>query len=182
MGTRQRVIELRHRGSSLTQIARELGIAKSTVVYHLRRAGEEPDQRFNRRYDWAEIQAYYDAGNSVTECQQRFGFSRETWHAARLRGDVVSRPQAMPLDELLSRPRNRCHIKQRLIKLGLKENRCEACGIEDWLGRPLSMALHHVNGEGDDNRFENLQLLCPNCHSQTHNFAGRKRSASRGST
>jgi predicted HNH restriction endonuclease len=37
------------------------------------------------------------------------------------------------------------------------------------------MALHHVNGDGRDNRLENLQLLCPNCHSQTENFSGRGR-------
>jgi 5-methylcytosine-specific restriction endonuclease McrA len=42
-------------------------------------------------------------------------------------------------------------------------------------GRPLSMALHHVNGDGRDNRLENLQLLCPNCHSQTANFSARGR-------
>jgi hypothetical protein len=62
-----------------------------------------------------------------------------------------------------------------LISAGLKANRCEVCGIEEWLGAPLSMALHHVNGDGSDNRLENLQMLCPNCHSQTENFAGRKR-------
>jgi 5-methylcytosine-specific restriction endonuclease McrA len=42
-------------------------------------------------------------------------------------------------------------------------------------GAPLAMALHHSNGNGLDNRLENLQLLCPNCHSQTENFAGRGR-------
>ena len=35
------------------------------------------------------------------------------------------------------------------------------------------MALHHVNGDGLDNRIENIALLCPNCHSQTPNFSGR---------
>jgi 5-methylcytosine-specific restriction endonuclease McrA len=35
------------------------------------------------------------------------------------------------------------------------------------------MALHHINGDRLDNRLENLELLCPNCHSQTETFAGR---------
>jgi hypothetical protein len=83
----------------------------------------------------------------------------------------------MPLDRLLVADtyRSRHNVKLRLIGQGLKENRCERCGITDWRGQPLAMALHHVNGDGRDNRLENLQLLCPNCHSQTENFAGRGR-------
>jgi 5-methylcytosine-specific restriction endonuclease McrA len=68
---------------------------------------------------------------------------------------------------------NRGHLKGRLLGAGLKEGRCELCGINEWRGEPLSLALHHVNGDGQDNRLENLQLLCPNCHSQTPNFSGR---------
>jgi 5-methylcytosine-specific restriction endonuclease McrA len=37
----------------------------------------------------------------------------------------------------------------------------------------MSMALHHVNGDGQDNRLENLRFLCPNCHAQTPNYGGR---------
>jgi 5-methylcytosine-specific restriction endonuclease McrA len=90
---------------------------------------------------------------------------------------LVSRPHAAPVVDYLVRGRsvNRTHLKGRLLAAGLKQNRCEQCGIEDWLGKPLSMALHHVNGEGADNRLENLMMLCPNCHSQTENFSGRGR-------
>jgi 5-methylcytosine-specific restriction endonuclease McrA len=68
---------------------------------------------------------------------------------------------------------NRFHLKGRLLSSGLKKNRCEECGISHWREKSLSMALHHVNGDRHDNRLENLQLLCPNCHSQTPNFSGR---------
>jgi hypothetical protein len=68
---------------------------------------------------------------------------------------------------------SRGHLKRRLLEEGLKSNRCETCGLTEWRGAPLSMALHHLNGDGLDNRLENLVLLCPNCHAQTPNFSGR---------
>jgi biotin operon repressor len=135
-------------GLSGSAIARELGISKSTVSYHKRRLGHSIDARCNRRYDWAAVQRFYDAGHSITECQLQFGFARKTFVDAAKRGDIRTRPQAMPIDALLSAPRNRTHLKKRLFAAGLKENRCEVCGLTEWLGRPLSMALHHVNGMG----------------------------------
>ena len=59
------------------------------------------------------------------------------------------------------------HVKRRLVRAGLQEERCSACGIVDWLGARLALELHHVTGVGDDNQLENLTPLCPNCHSQT---------------
>ncbi|HEV2785884.1 MAG TPA: helix-turn-helix domain-containing protein [Solirubrobacteraceae bacterium] len=171
----EEVRRLLQEGLSQAEVARRTGRSKSTVSWHARRLDRAIDDRCARRYDWSEIQAYYDAGHSITDCQLRFGFSRQSWHEAQRRGKVRARPHAMPVDQLLSGPRNRRHVKQRLLNAGLKQNRCERCGIDEWLGAPLSMALHHVNGDGSDNRLENLQMLCPNCHSQTENFAGRNR-------
>ena len=91
------------------------------------------------------------------------------------RGDIDPRPCEMPIDHLLVAGRdqtNRTHLKNRLLKAGLKKNRCERCGITEWQGQPLSMQLHHINGDGKDNRLGNLELLCGNCHSQTPNYGG----------
>lgn len=173
--TRDRVRELLAQGLNHSEIARTLGLSKPTVSYHARSLGVPASDKYNVRYDWAEVQRFYDAGNSVTACMRHFGFARETFWDAVQRGVVRTRPQATPIHDLLvaGRKRNRGHLKLRLIGAGLKENRCEECGISEWRGRPLSLALHHINGDGRDNRLENLALLCPNCHSQTDNFAGR---------
>ena len=162
-------------GLTQAEIATRLGLWRSTVAYHVRRFGTPIDDRFARRYDWAEVQRAVDAGSSRRDCMVRFGFSRDAWGKAVKRGDIVPNDWVTSLDELLvtGRRRQRGHIKMRLIGAGLKENCCEECGIRDWREKPLNMALHHMNGDGADNRLENLKLLCPNCHAQTANYGGR---------
>lgn len=173
--TQARVARLLDEGLAQAEIARRLGISKSTVCYHVRTLGHEADERCNRRYDWDAIQRFYDEGHSITACQLRFGFSRRTWNDARLRGAVRSRPQATPPDAFFvaGRLRNGLHVKLRLLAAGLREDRCDICGVTDWRGERLAIELHHVNGDRRDNRLENLQLLCPNCHSQTDSWGGR---------
>jgi hypothetical protein len=177
--TRSKLAALLEQGLTLADAARALGISKPTASYHARALGIPPQAK--PRYDWEEVQRYYDAGHSITACQMRFGFARKSFTDAVKRGVLVTRPQAAPIDTYLvsGRHTNRSHLKRRLLATGLKQNRCERCGIESWLGEPLSMALHHVNGDGLDNRLENLVLLCPNCHAQTPNYSGRGRRAGR---
>ena len=64
-------------------------------------------------------------------------------------------------------------LKHRLLKEGVKFNVCECCGLSEWQGVPISLEIHHINGNNRDNRIENLQLLCPNCHALTDNYRGR---------
>lgn len=61
-------------------------------------------------------------------------------------------------------------LKLKLIKEGYKENKCEKCGISEWQGEKLNCQLHHIDGNPNNNNLDNLQILCPNCHSQTDNF------------
>ena len=64
-------------------------------------------------------------------------------------------------------------LLKRLIESELKERKCEKCGITEWMGEDISFHLHHKDGNHNNNKFENLEILCPNCHSQTDNFSGK---------
>lgn len=83
-----------------------------------------------------------------------------------------------PLEEILienSTYINSNHLRERLIKDGCKEPKCEICGLSHWLEKPIRLELHHINGNRTDNRIENLMILCPNCHSQTDNYRGKNK-------
>ncbi|HWI22862.1 MAG TPA: HNH endonuclease [Baekduia sp.] len=157
-------------------IAAELGVSPPTVCYYLRRLGVP--KQIQRKYDWAAVQAYYDAGHTGRECIRHFGMANKTFHDAIHRGVMFVRPREMPISELLSSVRSRHHLKQRLLKAGLLQAHCAECEIDSWRGAPLALQLHHINGIGTDNRLENLMLLCPNCHSQTENWGGRNKTRS----
>lgn len=53
--------------------------------------------------------------------------------------------------------------------------KCEICGITEWNNKPLVFHIHHIDGCPTNNNLDNLQLLCPNCHSQTDNYSNKKR-------
>jgi hypothetical protein len=38
----------------------------------------------------------------------------------------------------------------------------------------MSLIIDHINGVGDDNRLENLQIVCPNCAATLDTHCGRK--------
>ena len=88
---------------------------------------------------------------------------------------------------------NKCQgeysVKKRFIKDGvwhynmatylkrIRGNKCEDCGITEWLGREISMHVDHIDGDRTNNTYDNLRILCPNCHSQTPTFASKNVSA-----
>ena len=68
---------------------------------------------------------------------------------------------------------NKYNYKQ-LIKSGRLEQ-CEICGCVDCMGKPLKLQVHHRDGNRDNNDLNNLQILCPNCHSQTDTWCAKNR-------
>src|SRR4051795_12100253 len=79
---RARVAEMLEEGLGLAEIARRLEVTIPTVWHYACGLGYTPDPKFNRRYDWHAVQAYYDAGHTVRECRDHFGFANQTWNDA----------------------------------------------------------------------------------------------------
>ena len=57
---------------------------------------------------------------------------------------------------------------------------CNKCGISKWLSKPISLELDHKDGNTSNNNRENLEGLCPNCHSITDTWRGRNKPARNG--
>lgn len=66
-------------------------------------------------------------------------------------------------------------LKKRLFREGYKEEKCEICGWAETSndGR-IPLELNHINGDSADNRIENIEILCPNCHSLRPHYRGSK--------
>lgn len=70
---------------------------------------------------------------------------------------------------------SRSNVKNRIIKEKLIEYKCKECNNSgEWNGKKLVLQLEHKNGINNDNRLSNLCFLCPNCHTQTNTYSGKK--------
>lgn len=64
-------------------------------------------------------------------------------------------------------------VKKRLLREGYKQHCCESCGLSEWMKNLIPIELHHKNGIRTDYSFENIELLCLNCHALTHNYRAK---------
>lgn len=73
-------------------------------------------------------------------------------------------------------------IKHYLLE---KNNyKCEKCGfsgVNPYTNNTV-LQIHHIDGDSSNNKEENLQVLCPNCHAMTDNFGSRNKNATKGRT
>ncbi len=89
----------------------------------------------------------------------------------------IKKYEQIPLDKILINDSSyqRHNLKKRLLKFELLKNECRECGLKNkWNNKKLTLQIDHINGINNDNRIENLRMLCPNCHSQTETYAGKK--------
>jgi hypothetical protein len=152
------VQSLHDEGHGFVECSRRFGFSHTAWVKAIKRGTlsvrPSPFADRRRKYDWEQIQAFYDADNSYRETALKFGFCPEAWCDAIARGEIKSRTHVgMPISQLLVKARrSRSHVKKRLIQSGLRENRCQSCGLTEWRGRPLTIHLDHISGDKHDNR------------------------------
>lgn len=131
---------------------------------------------------WAETLrrlGYCPSGNNRITIKKRagvWGISTAHFdpHAASV--EALKKPPK-PLSEILveGSTYSRASLKRRLFDSRLKERRCELCRQgETWRGKRMSLILDHINGRRDDNRLENLRIVCPNCAATLDTHCGRK--------
>ena len=88
-------------------------------------------------------------------------------HLRRTPEDIM---RVLPFGSQRAKPE---YLRRALMECGVPL-RCARCDNDGtWLGAPLTLHIDHISGDFHDNRRHNLRFLCPNCHAQTPNFAGR---------
>lgn len=69
---------------------------------------------------------------------------------------------------------NNCSLKNKLFIEGIKDKKCEMCGLTEWMKSPICLDLHHIDGDHTNNEIENIIILCSNCHSFVHGYGVKK--------
>lgn len=195
----RKVLELRKLGWSYGQICKELGLNKSLVAYYAKRntleehsrkeAEKEKSQKEYEKIvcenvktatsmnDLCKIMGKRATNNNYLHFQRIIEkHNVDTSHFSSLpvqkkKIKILNDDEYFVLNENTLKSGN--NVKERILKNKIKERKCECCGRTHWNGDLIPLQLHHINGNRFDNRLENLQLLCPNCHAQTDNYAGK---------
>lgn len=101
------------------------------------------------------------------------------WCTGDLHDKFIEKFVRIPTDKILvkdSEYTSTHNLKKRLFKEGLLEEKCSCCGLgNEWQGKFISLQLDHKDGDRCNNQIGNLRILCPNCHSQTDSFCGKKK-------
>ena len=98
-------------------------------------------------------------------------FTGQLWSKGRTIGPK------RPIEDYLANicPIQTFQLKNRLIKEGILEKKCSICGITEWNSQEAPLELDHKDGNPLNNALENLRIVCPNCHAQTINHAGKNK-------
>lgn len=123
------------------------------------------------RFGFKGVKGYYDKMNKVIK-----KYNLDISHFGKLTNS--NKNEKMTNDEYFIKNSNRNGKRTlfRLIHDFNWERKCQECGRTEWEGHPIPLEVHHKNGDHYDNRLENLEIICRNCHYYTDSFCRHKNS------
>lgn len=191
MKKKDRIISLLKEGKSYRQILdimerENLSTSKSTISFHAKKLGiakvySPPELDLN------EVQKFYDENGDARKTRQEFKISVSLWR--KLQQDKsISVKELTYFDDAIIDWKNG-NIPQILtehIKKYIKQKYNYTCTCCGWnkinpVSKSCPVEVDHINGNSEDNREENLTLLCPNCHSLTPTWKALNRGQGRHS-
>lgn len=189
---RNSILKLRKEGLSYNKIAKQLSCNKSLVAYYCGRCNiDEQNKKLESKLEYekivCELIKNLDNINQVCKALNKKAtntnkiaiekiISKYNIDISHFKIDYSNRRiQKKNDDEVFieNSTYTTSNLKKRLIKSGYKIYECERCHNTMWEGHPIPLQVHHINGNHQDNRLENLQLLCPNCHALTDSYCGK---------
>jgi hypothetical protein len=142
----------------------------------------EMKQNHKDKFTDAELIAQYQVMPTLSKLSHYFNVPDVTiWRRAKKLGlafKIGGSTTKFPLSEILEgkHPQYQSNkLKNRLVNEGVKEDKCEVCGITEWQGKPITMQLDHIDGNSHNHLYDNLRLVCPNCHAQTDTWCGKNK-------
>jgi hypothetical protein len=195
MKVKQKVIELRDQGKSVPEICNILNIKKGSVGYHLKdydgkykgmritddqryyndikeKYGDDIINLYNNEYSITYISKQYNvSGFFIKRFLDQSGIykkkNRKLDIESLLLGNVIyDNPYYGSINE---------SIKTYIFKNNIFKYECNICRVIEWNNEVIGLDLDHIDGNRNHNILDNLRLLCPNCHSQTHTYKNKLR-------
>jgi len=174
-------------GLSSTEIAKIYNKSRSTIVYWLKKYKLATKSKYfldNKKISDDDIKTTWNVSSSMSDFLKNLGVNLTggAWYHYKRRLDnlgiditVGAKHRAGLITAKITNSQNIKNYKRlrrsslmKALDLSEREYICSECGCNDWRGKYIKLQIHHKDHNKNNNKLDNLEYLCPNCHSQKH--------------